>query len=118
MSATFPWFQSGTPATDEFQAAMKRYGANLEPGVALTMGWVPGKLFEKATASLPEAPTSAAVLEGLWSIQKDDLGGLSQPLTFTRGKPAAPNPICWWNLRIENGRWVSPDQFKRTCETR
>jgi branched-chain amino acid transport system substrate-binding protein len=71
-------------------------------------------LFERATARLPEPPTRQAVLEGLWSLRDDTLGGLTQPLTFTRGRPAQPR-ACWFNMTIRDRRWISPDQFALHC---
>jgi branched-chain amino acid transport system substrate-binding protein len=112
-SVASPYFQSGTPATDEYAAAWRNYGSGLTPGLGLTQGWTGGKLLEKATARLPEPPTTAAILDGLWSIKNEDLGGLTGPLTFTANQPAAPT-ACWFNLEL-NKRWVSPDNFARHC---
>ena len=111
---TFPYFQSDAgAAADEFQSASKRFGAKPSGGSATA--WVSGKLFEKAAANLPEPPTTDAVLAGLWSIKDDDLGGLTQPLTFTENqKPTAK--VCWWNVALRGGAWISPDGFKRTCD--
>jgi branched-chain amino acid transport system substrate-binding protein len=113
-SVVFPYFQTGTPATDAFAAALRDYGRGLTPGVGLTQGWTGGKLLERATAALPEPPTTTAVLDGLWSIKGDDLGGLTGPLTFTANQPATP-VACWFNLELR-GRWTSPDDFSRHCE--
>lgn len=113
-SNAFPYFQSGTPATDEFQRAMKRYGRNLAPGVPNAVGWTSGKLFERAAANLPEPPTSDAVLRGLWSLRDETLGGLTYPLTFLENQPAKPIS-CWFTLAIRNGSWMSPDGSKLQC---
>ena len=102
---TFPWIQSTTPATAEFQAAMKHYAPQLGAGAGHSVGWVSAKLFEKAAARTPEPPTSAAVLEGLWSIKDDTLGGLTYPLTFTRGQ-TAPQVVCWFDLSIGQKQWI------------
>lgn len=110
---TFPYFQPDIDAAAEFQSATKRFGVRPSGGAAL--GWVSGKLFEKAAAKLPEPPTTAAVLAGLWSVKDDDLGGLTQPLTFTEDqKPAVK--VCWWNVTIRDGAWISPDGYRRTCD--
>jgi ABC-type branched-subunit amino acid transport system substrate-binding protein len=112
-SNTFPYFQSGTPATDEFQRVMRTYGKGVD-GVGSTVGWVAAKLFEKAAANLPEPPTAEAVLRGLWSIRDDTLGGLTQPLTFIQNEPTSPK-ACWFNLTVKNHAWVIFDQFKLFC---
>jgi branched-chain amino acid transport system substrate-binding protein len=109
----FPWFQTGTPATDEFQTAFRALGGNQRLNVGVTMGWVAGKLLQQAGAKLTEPPTSDAILQGLWTIQEDTLGGLTSPLTFTKDKPAVPTS-CWFNLLLKD-RWISPDDHQLRC---
>lgn len=69
---------------------------------------------ERAAARLPEPPTSEAILEGLWSMKDDNLGGLTEPLTFIKDKPAVPK-ACWFDVRIRERKWVSPDNFDYHC---
>jgi branched-chain amino acid transport system substrate-binding protein len=112
----FPYFQTGTPATDEYRRVMTQYGGSVPLGSGSATGWAAAKLFEKAAAHLPEPPTSQALLDGLWSIKDDTLGGLTaQPLTFQREQPATPRS-CWFNVRIVDQNWVGPDGFQRHCE--
>jgi branched-chain amino acid transport system substrate-binding protein len=113
-TAVFPWFQSGTPATDEFQQALEAYGKGLTVTGILPLGWTSGKLLEKAAARLPEPPTSAAILAGLWSLKGDTLDGLTMPLTFTEDEPAKPQ-VCYFNIAVRDRSWVSPDGFTRHC---
>lgn len=107
----FPWFQSSTPATQEFQAAAKRYG--LEPGVGGASGWTSGKVLERAAANLGGV-TNEDVLKGLWSIRNDTLGGLTAPLTFDEGQPPKMD-ACGFAITVSGGQWISPDNFKLTC---
>ena len=111
---TFPYFQSGTPATDEFQTALKQYGAKITVGLSTAGGWVGAKLFEKAAANLPEPPTREALLAGLWSIKNETLGDLTQPLTFVKDRPQTGR-ACWFNFTIKDGEWRSPDNFALRC---
>ena len=104
----FPWFVTGTPAVDEFHAAMKSFGANVPPGLGPVEGWVSGKLFEVAASSLAEPPTSAQILAGLWKIRNNTLGGLTAPLTFTENQATQPYS-CGALIAIRNGKWVAPD---------
>ena len=113
-TVVFPYFQSGTAATDEFQQVRLSFGRDLTLGPGLAVGWTAGKLLERAGRSLPEPPSRAALLEGLWGISGDDLGGLTYPLSFTRGKPADPKS-CWFNLAIRDSQWTSPDGAKLHC---
>ena len=110
----FPYFQTNTPATAEFQHAFRKYGKGIVVGNNPALGWVSGKLFERATAHLPEPPTSAAILAGLWTLRDDSLGGLTQPLTFVENQPAKPL-TCWFNVVVKDKQWTSPDNFERHC---
>lgn len=111
----FPWFQKGTPATDEYQEAVKRYGQGLTPGVGGPTGWTSAKVFEKAAANMTEPPTSEAVLQGLWTFRNEDLGGITQPLTFFEGKTATP-VSCWFTIVVQDAEWTTPDNFQRHCQ--
>ena len=110
----FPYFQTGTLATDEYQRAMQVNGAGVAPSMGPATGWVAAKLLERAAQALPQPPTSEAILRGLWSLRGDDLGGLTQPLTFRENQPATAL-ACWWQMAIQDGKWVSPDGFRRQC---
>jgi branched-chain amino acid transport system substrate-binding protein len=110
----FPYFQSGTPATDEFGQAMRTYAPKEPLGVGLATGWVTGKLLEKAAANLPEPPTSEALLQGLWTLREDTLDGLTAPLTFVANQPAV-RTTCWWIMVAKSRSWTSPDGFQRRC---
>jgi branched-chain amino acid transport system substrate-binding protein len=114
-SNVFPYFQSGTPASDEFQAALRSYSGAVSLGIGTATGWTAGKLLEKAAAKLPEPPTSQAILEGLWSIKNDDLGGLTLPLTFQESGPTKPTSTCWFNMVVRKSEWTTPDGYRLRC---
>jgi branched-chain amino acid transport system substrate-binding protein len=64
-------------------------------------------LFERAAAGrLSAKPTSAQILDGLWSLKGETLGGLTYPLTFTKGQNAEVKS-CWWLARIGDGAFRS-----------
>ena len=111
-SPIFPWFQATTPATLEYQQAVK--AANVPSGVGAASGWTAGKLFERVAANLPDNPTSNDVLRGLWSLKNDDLGGLTYPLTYTENQ-VTQSQVCWFNMAIQKGAWVTPDAYKIHC---
>ena len=111
----FPWFQGNTDATREYQEVYKVHGKGLAPGVGGPTGWVSAKLFERAAAGMPEPPTSAYVLKGLYSIKNDTLGGLTQPHTFNEGQNAVPK-ACWFTIVIKGKAWTSPDNFAQHCK--
>jgi branched-chain amino acid transport system substrate-binding protein len=110
----FPYFQDNTPATAEFRDAIRTAGDGNPPGIGLAVGWVSAKLFEKVAVDLPEPPTSGAILEGLWALRGETLGGLTLPLTFRRDQPAV-GQTCWFNLVIKDRRWDTPDDSRMWC---
>jgi branched-chain amino acid transport system substrate-binding protein len=109
----FLWTDSSTPATAEFQAAMKKY-LGRTPGAGHAAGWAAARVFEKAAAGIGEPPTAAAVLDGLYSFKGETVGGLVMPLTFTRGQPA-PRQICWATNYAEGGKWTAFDGGRINC---
>ena len=113
-TGVFPYFQTGTPATDEFHRAVKAYGAPDALSVGLAVGWTAGKLLEHAAARLPEPPTRDGLLAALWSLRGDNLGGLAYPLSFTEHQPAEP-VSCWFDISLRNGTWISPDGHRLHC---
>lgn len=116
-SNAFPWFQSGTPATDEFQGALRRYGGKITAQVPVALGWTAGKLLERAASHSGPSPSSRTILEGLWGVKNDDLGGLTQPLTFAENRPLTASTACWFAVVLKNGSWLSPDGFTRHCQS-
>jgi ABC-type branched-subunit amino acid transport system substrate-binding protein len=105
---------TGSPAIDEFKSAMARYAPGVAVDPNVEVGWTAAKLFEVAAQHLSEPPTSASILDGLWSVQHNDLGGLTYPMTFTRDQNA-PHVFCYWLMAIKDGRFVSPNNGQRTC---
>jgi branched-chain amino acid transport system substrate-binding protein len=117
-SATFPWLSDANPAMHEFQTVIHRYAPGMSLSAHASSGWVAAKLFEKAAARIGPGvqPTSAQILEGLWSVHDDTLGGITAPLSFVRGKPA-PLRWCYFPMRIEHAKWIA-ESASLTCETR
>ena len=110
-----PWMITSNPEVQEFRDAIARFAPGLEPDSTTIPGWVSAKLFERAARDLPDEVTPQAILEGLWSINGEDLGGLTQPLTFRRGQNAPESPVCYYTVVLKDGEYSSPDGGKRTC---
>jgi branched-chain amino acid transport system substrate-binding protein len=109
-----PWMITSNPGIVQYQNALRQYAPGLQPDGGTIVGWVSAKLFELATTNLPDPPTSQGVLDGLWQIKNNDLGGLTQPLTFTKGQ-AAPQVECYWLAQLKGGQFLSPDGAQRHC---
>jgi len=112
--ATFPFAANDSPATREYKAALARYAPTLEESGTTSAAWVSGALLREASKALPDQPTSADFLKGLWQIKNDTLGGLTGPLTFREGQPA-PDFTCYFLQSISGGKFTAPVGTKQTC---
>jgi branched-chain amino acid transport system substrate-binding protein len=112
VTLTFPWVATGTPALDEYHAAMRTY--KTAPSAATSMGWASAKLFARAASGLGEPPTRAQLFDGLYSLKDETLGGLAVPLNFRRGQPAVDSG-CWFVLQAADGKWQAPRQAAPDC---
>lgn len=105
---TFPWvLTSGSPALDEYGQAIAQYAPDVARNSFLTSGWMTGKVVELAAANMPEPPTAAAMLAGLWAMQNQTFGGISPAITYVQGQPAAP-ANCAFYMEIQDGQWTAP----------
>jgi branched-chain amino acid transport system substrate-binding protein len=111
---TFPWFiESGSPALEEYGAAMKRFAPNTVRNGFTTFGWMSGKLLEVAAAKVSTHPTAQEILEGLWAIKNETFGGISPAMSFVKGQPA-PEANCGYYLEIKGGKWTAPKGMELT----
>lgn len=112
---TFPWVATDIDAANEFRAAMKQYSPNTGLSAAASAVWTSGLLLQAAGVNLPkDNPTSQHLLEGLWSLKNDNLGGAAPPLTFTRDQPAPP-ATCFFVMALKDGAWSAPQGSMLSC---
>ena len=104
---TWAWPAADTPGRQEFHDVFARYAPNQATNGSHAVGWSAAKAFELAAAGVGPQPTSGEILAGLWAFRDDDLGGVTYPLTFTRGKPASPR-ACWSLVIVKKQRWTAP----------
>ena len=109
-----PWFYRDGPGIKEYQDTLRQFAPDLPFTTSTVTGWTASKLFELVAKNLPEPPTSQAILQSLWKVKNNDLGGLTHPLTFTEGQ-TAPEVVCYWPVVVQGGRWSSPTNGQRTC---
>ena len=115
---TFSWLQNNSPATAEFQEAMKRFGQSLQPLTGgHTGGWTAGKLFEKGVLAggVTGKVSRQSVLAGLYTIKNDTLGGLTGPLTFAADNTAA-RTTCTSGVEIVQGKWRPINDGAFNCQ--
>lgn len=103
-SATFPWVLDDSPATKEFAETMKRYAPNVTLSAHAASGWVAAKLFERVAGGLGTDVTTPRLLEALWKLENETLGGLTAPLTYVKNKGAPPT-YCYFGMVITGRAW-------------
>ena len=115
-SHSFAWPATDTPALHEFHEAFEQYRPGAPIAGSHSVGWTAAKAFEAAAANLTEPPTTQAILDGLYALNGNTLGGLTYPLRFERGKPA-PRNTCWAPVVLRDKQWTAPNGSKITCRT-
>jgi ABC-type branched-subunit amino acid transport system substrate-binding protein len=108
------WNASGNAAISQFQSVMAKYAPGIPVDLTSEPGWVSAQLFALAAQNIPNPPTSQGILNGLWAIKNNDLGGLTYPITFTKGQDA-PQTFCYWVAQVTNAKIVSPNGGIRAC---
>jgi branched-chain amino acid transport system substrate-binding protein len=101
---TASWVNS--PLMADYRDAMARFVPGGARGGMGANVWVAGKLIEKVAEGFPARPTSADVLDGLYNLRNETLGGRIPPTTYIRGKGNADVNICSVTARIEAGKWI------------
>jgi branched-chain amino acid transport system substrate-binding protein len=110
---------SANPEIQAMQQALNTYkpglltNADFSPGSSMV--WAAGLLFEAAAKAghLGDNPTPAQVLDGLYALKGETLGGLTAPLTFTKGKPTSLP--CWFYYQVQGGKFTTPFGTTSTC---
>lgn len=111
-----PQSVTGNALVDEFQRTMAQFAPGVPVDGAGFTGWVSAQMFARSLRDAPRtgAVTSAQVFEGLWSLNGDDLGGITLPLRFTKGQNAQKT-FCYFVGQASKGKLVAPDNGVRRC---
>ena len=103
----FPWWASDAPV-QQYRDAMAKYEPKADAtNPSATAVWAALELTHKALAGVGDSPTRQDVFTGLYGLHDEDLGGLlPQKMTYTKGK-GAPQVLCLWLYKYENGKFGS-----------
>ncbi len=113
-SIVFPWMDRSVPGTQAYSDAATKYFGRPIVGVAGAMAWSSGVLAQEATkGGLPANPTPADILKSMYTIKKNNLGGLTSPLTFSTSLPRIMTS-CYFVLGLSNKKYLAPQGDK--CE--
>lgn len=110
-----PWVSKDLPGLAEIHQAFAEAAPGVEVNGAHVNGWVSAKTFEVAARNLPDKPTNEDVLNGLWSIKGDNLGGLTYPLSFPK-MGNSPKKACWSTVVIKNKAFVATQGSALSCK--
>lgn len=109
-----PWTAEGSPELALFRDVVTRLAPGTNAEGNPEAGWVSARLFEAAVGRSAAPTTSAGILEGLWSLRDETVGGTLPALNFSRDK-ANPAAQCWSHLVAKGGRLVSPTDNRVSC---
>jgi ABC-type branched-subunit amino acid transport system substrate-binding protein len=97
----------GNPQIKAMTDALAKYAPGVPPSISATAGWASAQVFqyalERATAATPDG-----ILAALGTMKKNDLNGLTAPLTFVAGQNP-PRTSCYWIGQVQNKSLGRPD---------
>jgi branched-chain amino acid transport system substrate-binding protein len=114
-----PFNVTSSPATKAFHAAVEKYAPSVLAAASFNQDdadtWASGQLFAAAAkaAKLGNKPTSKQLVAGLYKLKGVTLGGLTPPLTFSKGKPNSIS--CIYIMSIYHGNIIEPQGLKPYC---
>jgi branched-chain amino acid transport system substrate-binding protein len=97
---------SSSPLLADYRAAMDRYVPGGIKGSLGALAWAAGKALEVIAPRLPANPTPADIIEGMYSLKGETLGGIVPPTTFERGKGHDATNQCVVPLRIVDRKFA------------
>lgn len=113
-----PFFDVSVPGIKEYRDAVQAYDPDFLGGpldISTTaQAFAAVKMAEVAIGSIEGDVTTESVMAALYTIKDETLGGLTPPLTYTKGKPTRIH--CWFVWDIKDGAGnTGADQSKPRC---
>ena len=96
------------PQLAEYRAAVAAYVPRGELGLLGPVAWAGGKLLEVIAPKLGANPTSADIINALYTVQNEDLGGIVPKFSFTKGARSPYSNDCVQPSRFVGGQWTAP----------
>jgi branched-chain amino acid transport system substrate-binding protein len=100
-----PWW-SDSDGSKNFRDVMSNYNAGHDYEDANSSAlWAALEVFHKAAANLGDTVSRQTIIDALYTVKDETLGGLlAQPVTFTKGTPS-PAINCMFLYKLENGKF-------------
>lgn len=92
-----------------YRDAVARYQPNAPRGQIGADVFVFGKLLERVASFFQEPPTTAQLIDGLYSLNNEKLDGLLPGVTFPRSKDRTKVNVCSIPTQVKGGKFVSFD---------
>jgi branched-chain amino acid transport system substrate-binding protein len=114
-----PFKADDVPGAQEFQQAYNTFAPGSSIDQNTMSAWASGKLLEKAIANVyakarAGAITKEMILEGLWKMKGETLGGIAPPLTYNQNATPTQND-CYFTLTITTNGYQAPKGSKVSC---
>ena len=100
----------------DYRQAMSQYAPNGVRGGMGANAWAAGKMLERIAPAIAANPTPAAIIEALYSLRGETLGGIIPPTSYRRGVANPNSNVCSIPARITGRKMVpftGPEAF--TC---
>lgn len=112
-----PFFDASLPAVKRYRDALEEYapeivGTHEDTSNPLT-AWAGGEMIAAAASKARGPLTSASLVEGLRTMDRETLDGLIVPVTYTGDRPSAAP--CWFTWRVTDGEFVTLGDAKPRC---
>jgi branched-chain amino acid transport system substrate-binding protein len=102
------------PGFEEYRQAMARLPGSIK-GNTGSIQWAAGLMLEKASARLGDTVTPGDIMEGLYGLRDETLGGLIPPTTYKRGVAHKEANLCAIPIVIGDGRFDFPKGPEFRC---
>lgn len=102
------------PAFEEYRQAMARLPGSIK-GNTGSIQWAAGLMLEKAGSRFGDTVTPDDIMEGLYSLRDETLGGLIPPTTYKRGVPHKDANLCAIPIVIGDGKFDFPKGPEFRC---
>jgi branched-chain amino acid transport system substrate-binding protein len=105
-----------SPLAADYRNAVARFVPGGVQGALGLQQWGAGKLLERLAANFGPTVTSRDVLNGLYNLHGESIGGLVAPTTFTKGTaPTDGDMRCSFPATIQNGAFVPLNNGQYVC---
>jgi branched-chain amino acid transport system substrate-binding protein len=105
---------TGIPGLDKYREVLKTYAPTVGDSGFSLYTFACAEMVGLVGRNLPDNPTPTDFLAGLWKVKNETLGGLTVPLTYTKGAGAHAQP-CAFIWGTQNGKWAAPLGIKPIC---